>query len=46
MRWQFGQFSRDNFRPEVVSGVMSDVVVDQTGANVRVIFDDSRLNRA
>ena len=33
---------RDNFRPEVVSDVISGVAVDQVGLDVRVKFGDSR----
>ena len=47
---EFSIFDRllnfDNCQPEVVSDVISGVVVDSTGVKVRVKFGDSRLNRS
>ena len=37
---------RDNFRPEIVSDVISGVVVELVGADVRVKFGDSRTKRS
>ena len=39
------QLLSDNFRPEVASGVISGVHVEQVGMNVLVKFDYSWLNR-
>ena len=36
----------DNCQPEVVSNVISSVVLEPTGIKVRVKFDDSRSNRS
>ena len=46
----FGIFDRvfnfDNCQTEVVSDVISGMVVDPTGVKARVKFDDSRSNRS
>ena len=41
LKQHFRRVFRGNFRPEVVSDVMSGVVVDPTGLKFRVQFGDS-----
>ena len=41
----FNSFLRDNLQPEIVSDVISGVIVDQTGTDVREKFGDSKTVR-
>ena len=42
----FRRFFQDNFRPEVVSDVLSGGDVGQIGMDIAVKFGDSRPNRS